>query len=121
MIQSRSILNIADNSGAVKVRCIKILGGTKHRYAHIGDIVIGSVIEAEPRKAVKKKDLVKALVVRQKQFFRRKDGSYIGFSDNSAVLIDGQEPRGSRIFGPVTKELRELGYAKIVSMATEVL
>lgn len=121
MIQTRSILNIADNSGAVKVRCIKILGGTKHRYARIGDIIVGSVIEAEPRKAVKKKDLVKALVVRQKQFFRRKDGSYIGFDDNSAVLIEGKEPRGTRIFGPVPRELRELGYTKIVSMAIEVL
>lgn len=121
MIQTRSILNVADNSGAKRVRCIKVLGGTRRRFAQIGDVIVVSVIEAEPRKAVKKKDLARALVVRQRNNFRRNDGSYVKFSDNSVVLIEGQEPRGTRIFGPVPRELRELGYAKIISMAPEVL
>ena len=121
MLQLRSILNVADNSGAKKVGLFKVLGGTRKRYAQIGDIVVVSVKEAEPRKAVKKKDVVRALVVRQRNNFRRKDGSYIRFDDNAVVILDGKEPKGGRIFGPIPREIKEKGFDTIASLAQEVV
>lgn len=122
MIQERSILKVADNSGAKIVRCFRILGGTRRRYARIGDIIVTSVQEAEPRKTVKKKDIVKAVVVRQRNITRRKDGSYIRFGDNAVVLIDEKkEPKATRIFGPLPRELKEKGFEKIMTMAEEIV
>ncbi len=121
MIQTRTILKVADNTGAKTIRVFKVLGGTRRRYAQLGDIVVASVQEAEPRKAVKKKDIVRAVIVRQKKAYRRKDGGYIRFDDNAAVIIDGLEPRGGRIFGPIARELRERGFVKLISLAPEVL
>jgi len=121
MIQPRTILKVADNTGAKTIRVFKILGGTRRRYAQLGDIVVASVQEAEPRKAVKKKEVVRAVIIRQKKAYRRKDGSYIRFDDNAAVIVDGLEPRGGRIFGPVARELREKGFIKLISLAPEVL
>ena len=122
MIQQESRLKVADNSGAKEVLCIRVLGGTKRRYARIGDQIVCSVKSADPRANVKKGDVVKAVVVRTRKELRRKDGSYIRFDDNAAVLLatDGG-PRGTRIFGPVARELRDKGYMKIVSLAPEVL
>ncbi len=122
MIQERSILKVADNSGAKIVRCFRILGGTKRHYAEIGDVVVASVQEAEPRKAVKKKDIVRVVIVRQRKSLRRNDGSYIRFSENAVVLIDEKkEPKATRIFGPVPRELKEKGFEKIVTMAEEIV
>lgn len=123
MIQVGTNLNVADNSGAKLIRCFRILRGTRHRYAKIGDIIVASVKDAEPRGIVKRKEVVKAVIVRQKKALKRADGSYIRFDDNAAVIIekDGLEPRGSRIFGPIARELREKGFAKIISLAPEVL
>jgi large subunit ribosomal protein L14 len=121
MIQLRSILNVADNSGAKKVGVIKVLGGSKRRYAQIGDIIVVSVKEAEPRKAVKKKDVVKGVVVRQRNNFRRKDGSYVRFDDNALVLLEGKEPKGGRIFGPIPREIKEKGFDTIASLAQEIV
>lgn len=121
MIQTRSMLQVADNSGAKLLQVIKVLGGTRRRYAGLGDIVVASVKIAEPRKIVKKKDIVKAVIVRQRNSHKRPDGSYIRFDENAAVVIDGVEPRGGRIFGPVARELRDRGFAKIISLATEVV
>ena len=122
MIQQESRLRVADNSGAKEVLCIKVLGGTRRRYASIGDIFIATVKDAIPGAAVKKGDVVKCVVVRTKKERRRPDGSYIRFDDNAAVLIDEKrEPQGTRIFGPVARELREKQYMKIVSLAPEVL
>lgn len=122
MIQERTILKVADNSGAKIVRCFRILGGTKRHYARIGDIIVASVQEAEPRKAVKKKDIVKVVIVRQKEPTRRPDGSYIRFDENAVVLIDPKgEPRATRIFGPIPRELKEKGFEKIVTMAEEIV
>ena len=121
MIQPRTILNVADNTGAKTIRVFKVLGGTRRRYAQIGDVVVASVQEAEPRKAVKKKEIVRAVIVRQRKAYRRKDGSYIRFDDNAAVIVDGLEPKGGRIFGPVARELKERGYVKLISLAPEVL
>ncbi len=121
MIQPRSILKIADNTGAKTIRCFKVLGGTRHRYAGLGDIIVASVMEAEPRKMVKKGDVVRAVIIRQKKAFRRPDGSYVRFSDNAAVIVEGQEPKGGRIFGPVARELKERGFDKIASLAPEVV
>ncbi len=121
MIQPRSMLKVADNSGAKIVQCFKVPGGSRRRYAQIGDVVIGSVKLAEPRKAVKKKDVVRAVVIRQKLSYRRKDGSYIRFDDNAVVIIDKKEPKGTRIFGPVPRELKERGFDTIISMAAEVV
>ena len=121
MIQTRTILKVADNTGAKTIRVFKVLGGTRRRYAQLGDIVVASVQEAEPRKAVKKKDIVRAVIVRQKKAYPRKDGSYIRFDDNAAVIVDGLEPRGGRIFGPIARELREKGFVKLISLAPEVL
>ncbi|MEK7121968.1 MAG: 50S ribosomal protein L14 [Patescibacteria group bacterium] len=121
MIQLRSMLSVADNSGAKLVQCIKVLGGTRRRYARLGNIVVVSVKIAEPRKLVKKKEVLKAVVVRQRAPFRRKDGSYLRFDDNAVVILEGKEPKGGRIFGPIPRELRELGFAKIISLAPEVI
>jgi len=121
MIQAESMLNVADNSGAKKVGVIKILGGTRRRYAQIGDIIVVSVKTAEPRKQVKKKDIVKALLVRQRKNYRRKDGSYIKFDDNAVVILEGKEPRGGRIFGPIPREIKEKGFDTIASLAQEVI
>jgi large subunit ribosomal protein L14 len=122
MVQPRSLLVVADNTGAKIIRVFKVLGGTRKRYARIGDIVIASVQIAEPRKTLKKKEIVRAVIVRQRSPLRRKDGSYIRFDDNAAVVIDAKgEPRGGRIFGPIARELRDLGYTKIISLAEEVL
>ena len=121
MIQLRSIVEVADNSGAKKVGVFKVLGGTRKRYARIGDVVVVSVKVAEPRKAVKKKDVLKAEVVRQRQPYRRTDGSYIRFDENAVVILDGKEPKGGRIFGPIPREIKELGYDTIASLAPEVI
>ena len=121
MIQTRSMLKVADNSGAKLLQVIKVLGGTRRRYAYLGDIVVASVKSSEPRKQVKKKDVVKAVIVRQHAPFRRSDGSYIRFDDNAAVVLDGTEPKGGRIFGPVARELRDRGFNKIISLASEVV
>lgn len=121
MIQTESKLTIADNTGAREIKCIKVLGGSRRRYARIGDIIVASVKKAEPRKTVKNHEVVRAVVVRQRQPFRRKDGSYIRFDDNSAVILDGKQPKGGRIFGPIPRELKEKGFDRIVSLAPEVL
>ena len=123
MIQAESRLIIADNTGAKVIECFKVLGGTRRRYAGLGDIIVASVKMAEPRGLVKKGEKVKAVIVRQKSSYRRKDNSYIRFDENAAVILEGitQEPKGSHIFGPVARELREKGFAKIVSLAPEVL
>lgn len=121
MIQTRTMLNVADNSGAKQLQVIRVLGGSHRRYAELGDIIVAAVKIAEPRKPVKKKDVVRAVIVRQKQAFRRKDGTYIRFDENAAVVLDGTEPKGGRIFGPVARELRDRGFAKIISLAPEVV
>ena len=122
MIQEYSKLIVADNSGAKVVQCFRVLGGTRKRYAKIGDIIVVSVKDAIPGGNVKKSEVCKAVVVRTKKSIRRKDGTYIRFSDNAAVIINDQnEPRGTRIFGPVARELRDKQFMKIVSLAPEVL
>ena len=121
MIQVGSNLKVADNTGAKEIRVFRVLGGTRRRYAQLGDIVIASVKIAEPRKIVKKKEIVRAVIVRQKKSCRRNDGSYIRFDENAAVIVDGKEPRGNRIFGPVARELKDKGFDRIISLATEVL
>jgi len=121
MIQKGTKLKVADNTGAKIVQCITVLGGTKRRYAEIGDIIVASVKEAEPRKSVKKKDVVRCVIIRQRKAFRRKDGSYIRFDDNACVILEGTNPKGTRIFGPVPRELKEKGFDKIVTLAPEVL
>jgi large subunit ribosomal protein L14 len=123
MIQQESRLKVADNSGAKEVLCIRVVGGTRRRYAGIGDIIIATVKQAAPQSSVKKGDIVKAVVVRTKKEVGRPDGSYIRFDDNAAVILDteGKGPRGTRIFGPIARELREKGFMRIVSLAPEVL
>ena len=122
MIQERSVLKVADNSGAKVVRCFRILGGSKRRYAGVGDIVVASVQSAEPRKTVKKKDVVKVLVVRTKNALRRKDGSYVRFDENAVILVDAKkEPVATRIFGPLPRELKEKGFEKLMTMAEEIV
>ena len=123
MIQPRSIVKIADNTGAKIGRVFKVLGGSRKRYARIGDLVVLSVQIAEPRKQVKKKEVLHALVVRQRQPFRRKDGSYIRFDENAVVILEKgkKEPKGGRIFGPIPREVGELGYQTIISKAPEVV
>lgn len=122
MIQTETRLRVADNSGAKELLCIRILGGTSRKYAHIGDVIVCAVKEATPGGVVKKSDVVKAVVVRTKKETRRPDGSYIRFDQNAAVIIkDDKTPVGTRIFGPVARELREKGFMKIVSLAPEVL
>ena len=122
MIQQESRLHVADNSGAKEILCIRVLGGTRRRYAGVGDIIVATVKQANPSGGVKKKSVVKAVVVRTRNSIRRPDGSSIKFDDNAAVIIgDDKQPRGTRIFGPVPRELRDMGYAKIISLAPEVL
>ena len=122
MIQSETVLDVADNSGARRVQCIKVLGGSRRRYAHIGDVIRVSVKEAMPRSRVRKGQLLRAVVVRTKKGVRRQDGSVIRFDQNAAVLVnEAKEPIGTRIFGPVTRELRARDYMRIISLAPEVL
>jgi large subunit ribosomal protein L14 len=122
MIQQESRLKIADNSGAREILTIKVLGGTSRKYAHIGDVIVATVKSATPGGMVKKGDIVKAVIVRTKSGVRRADGSYVKFDDNAAVIIkDDKSPRGTRIFGPVARELRDAEFTKIVSLAPEVL
>jgi large subunit ribosomal protein L14 len=122
MIQQESRLIVCDNSGAKEILCIRVLGGTRRRYARVGDVIVATVKQANPQGTVKKKTVVKAVVVRTRDKIRRRDGSTICFDDNAAVIIgDDKLPKGTRIFGPVPRELRELGYAKIISLAPEVL
>lgn len=122
MIQQESRLKVADNSGAKSILCIRVLGGTRRRYARVGDIIVATVKDANPSGTVKKKSVVKAVVVRTTDQIRRKDGSTICFDENAAVIVgDDKQPRATRVFGPVPRELRDLGYAKIISLAPEVL
>ena len=120
MVQMQSYLKVADNTGAKEIMCIRVLGGSRKRYAGIGDVIVASVKKAAPNGTVKKGDVVKAVVVRSKHGLRREDGSYIRFDENAAVIIrEDKNPRGTRIFGPVARELRDAGYLKIVSLAPE--
>ncbi len=122
MIQAFTRLNVADNTGAREIMCIKVLGGTRRHYAGVGDVIIASVKEANPGGTVKKKDVVRAVIVRTAKEYGRPDGSHIRFDDNAAVILDAeQNPRGTRIFGPVGRELRDRGFMKIVSLSPEVL
>ena len=122
MIQPETSLKVADNTGAKVVKCIKVLGGTKRRYAGIGDIVVVAVKEANPKGIVKKKAVERAVVVRQVNLLKRKDGSTIRFDENAVVIVDKEkQPKGTRVFGPVARELRELGFQKIISQAPDVL
>jgi large subunit ribosomal protein L14 len=123
MLQHQTIVRIADNTGALTGRIFKVLGGTRRRYARIGDVVVLSVQDATPRKQVKKKEVSRAVVVRQRKPFRRSDGTYLRFDENAVVLIEKEkkEPRGGRIFGPIPREIGELGYQKIVSLASEIV
>ena len=122
MIQQETDLVVADNTGAKRVKCFKVLGGSKRRYAYVGDIIVCSVKEAEPGGTVKKGDVIKAVVVRTKGYIRRPDGSLLRFYDNSCVIIDDKKnPKGTRIFGPIAREVREGGYIKISSLAPEVI
>ncbi len=122
MIQSESKIRVADNTGARQILCINVLGGSKKRYARVGDVIVATVKEAIPGGMVKKGEVVKAVIVRTEKEFRRPDGSYISFDENAAVIIDRtNNPRGTRIFGPVARELREKNYMKIISLAPEVL
>lgn len=122
MIQQETRLKVADNSGAKEVLCIRVLGGTRRRYARVGDIFVATVKEADPHGNTKKKSVVRCVVVRTRNKITRKDGSTIKFDDNACVLInDDKTPKGTRVFGPIPRELRDLGYAKIVSLAPEVL
>jgi large subunit ribosomal protein L14 len=122
MIQQESRLIVCDNSGAKEILCIRVLGGTRRRYAHVGDVITATVKQANPGGGVKKKSVVRAVVVRTRNSIKRKDGSTIKFDDNAAVIIgEDKLPRATRIFGPVPRELRDMGYAKIISLAPEVL
>jgi large subunit ribosomal protein L14 len=122
MIQSQSVLRVADNTGARRIMCIRVLGGSRRRFAGVGDIVVASVKEAIPGGVVKKGDVVRAVIVRTKKGYRRNDGTFIRFDENAAVIINEQKaPRGTRIFGPVARELRERNFMRIVSLAPEVL
>jgi len=122
MIQQESQLDVADNSGAKRIKCFKVLGGSKRRYAGVGDIIVASVKDVEPNGSIKKGEIVKAVIVRTKYYIRRSDGSKLRFDSNAAVLIDEKKnPRGTRVFGPVARELRDRNYLKIVSLAPEVI
>ena len=122
MIQMQTVLNVADNSGAKRVQCIKVLGGSKRRYASVGDVIVASVKKALPTGKVKKGKVIKAVVVRTKKEIQRENGSLIRFDENAAVILDGKnEPIGTRIFGPISREVRYSGFMKIVSLAPEVL
>ncbi|MDP3991384.1 MAG: 50S ribosomal protein L14 [Candidatus Colwellbacteria bacterium] len=124
MVQERTVLKVADNSGAKIVRCFRVLGGSRKRYAKIGDVIVASVQSAEPRNklGIKKKDIIRAVVVRSKAPMRRRDGSYVRFDENAVILIDLKKlPRATRVFGPIPKELKEKGYDKIVSLAPVIV
>ncbi len=123
MIQEQTMLKVADNAGAKIIQCFRVLGGTKRRYARLGDIIVASVKKAEPRRGVKKHDVVRAVIVRQKKEFRRSDGSYIRFDENAAVVLEGKtkNPIGGRIFGPIPRELKERGFDKIVGLAKDIV
>jgi large subunit ribosomal protein L14 len=122
MIQERAILNVADNSGARKIRCFRVMGSTRRRYANLGDIIVASVQDAIPEGGVKKGEVVKAVIVRTVKEHHRPDGTYVKFDDNAAVIINDEgEPKGTRIFGPVARELRERNFLKIISLAPEVV
>ena len=123
MIQPRSMLKVADNTGAKVIQCIQVLGGTRKRYAQLGEIIVGTVKKAEPRRAVKKHDVVRAVIIRQKKAFRREDGSYIRFDDNACVILEGKskQPKGGRIFGPVARELKKKGFDRIAALASELV
>ena len=123
MIQPRTILKVADNTGAKMVQCFKVLGGSRRRYAQLGDIIVVEVKVAEPRKIVKKHEVVRGVIVRQKKSFRRKNGIYIRFDENAIVILEGKtkEPKGGRIFGPIAKELKEKGFDKIATLAVELV
>lgn len=123
MIQLRTMLKVTDNTGAKVLQCFRVLVGSKRRYARIGDVVVGTVKEAEPRKPVKTHDVVRAVIVRQKKELRRKDGSYIRFGDNACVILDGKtkNPKGTRIFGPIAREVKEKGFDSVAALAQEIL
>ncbi|MBZ9571853.1 50S ribosomal protein L14 [Patescibacteria group bacterium] len=123
MIQPRTMLKVADNTGAKIVQCFKVLGGTRRRYAQIGDVIVGTVKEAEPRRQVKKHDIVKAVIIRQKKPYRRPDGSYISFDDNAIVILEGKtkDPKGGRVSGPVARELKKRGFEKVAALAEELV
>lgn len=123
MIQPRTMLKVADNTGAKIIQCFKVLGGTRRRYSQLGDVIVGAVKVAEPRRIVKKHDVVRAVIVRQKKSFRRLDGSYIRFDDNACVVLEGKtkEPKGGRILGPVPREIKEKGFDKISGLAKEIV
>ncbi|MBU3895716.1 50S ribosomal protein L14 [Patescibacteria group bacterium] len=122
MIQPRTMIKVADNSGAKLIQCVNVLGGTKRRYAQLGDIIVAAVKKAEPRKLVKKHDVVKAVIIRQRREYRREDGSYIRFDDNAAVVInDDKKPKGTRVLGPMAREIRERGFAEIAALASELI
>jgi len=123
MIQPRTMLKVADNTGAKILQCFNVLGGTRRRYAQIGDVIVGTVKEAEPRRLVKKHDVVRAVIIRQKKNFRRSDGSYIRFDDNACVILEGKtkDPKGGRILGPVAREVKEKGFDKVAALAEELI
>jgi len=123
MIQLRTMLKVADNTGAKIVQCFMVLGGSGRRYGQIGDVIVVAVKDVEPRRIVKKHEVVRAVIIRQKKAFRRQDGSYIRFDDNSVVILEGKtkEPKGGRIIGPVPKEIREKGFEKIANLAEEII
>jgi len=123
MIQLRTMVKVVDNTGAKALQCFHIFGGNKKRYAQIGDMIVGTVKEAEPRRLVKKHDVVRAVIVRQKKELRRADGSYIRFGDNACVILEGKtkDPKGGRILGPIAKEIREKGFEKIAALAEELI
>ena len=123
MIQLRSMVKVADNSGGKLLQCINVLGGSAKRYGRIGDIIVGTIKAAEPRREVKKHDVVRALIIRQRKEYRRKDGSYIRFDDNACVILEGKtrKPKGGRIFGPAAREIKEKGFDKVVAIAKELI
>jgi large subunit ribosomal protein L14 len=123
MIQLRTMLKVVDNTGAKILQCIHVLGGSKKRYARLGDVIVGVVKVAEPRKEIKKHDIVRAVIIRQKKEMKRKDGTYVRFDDNACVIIDPKtgDPKGNRIFGPVAKEVKEKGFEKIAALAEELV
>jgi large subunit ribosomal protein L14 len=123
MIQPRTMLKVVDNTGAKMIQCFHVLGGTKKRFAKIGDVIVATVKEAEPRRIVKKHDVVRALIVRQKNNFRRADGTYIRFDENAVVILEGKtnDPKGGRITGPLPREIKEKGFEKIANLATELI
>jgi len=122
MIQERSILKVADNSGAKVVRCFRVLGGSRKRYARIGDVIVASVQSAEPRKAIKKKEVVRVMVIRTRNAFRREDGSYVRFDENAVVVLDAKKvPVGTRVFGPFLREMKAMGHDKLMTMVDDIV